>query len=289
MVLLKLKRLGLIAKLENKLAVQEAVKLAKFINSLDVEVVYEKNLARHVRLGRGVPMDQMLTDIIVTLGGDGTVLRTCMWIPNPETPILAINLGRRGFLTEVSPEEAEDAIKRSLSGDYVLEKHMKLSLHVNDLFTVDGLNEVLLTSTMPSKLLRFTVSLSNEELTRFSADGILISTPIGSTAHAFSAGGPVLHPSINAFNIVFICPLGPVKSIIVPSDEDITVSTIQEEDPLVVTVDGFYSKKIKPSDKITIKRSPHKACFVRFDRDHLKKSLYKLTLRDALIQGQNIK
>lgn len=278
-------RMGLVAKLENKLAVQEAVKLAKFINSLNVEAVYEKNLARYARLGEGVSMDQMLTDIIVTLGGDGTVLRTCMRIPNPETPILAINLGRRGFLTEVGPEEAEDAIKRSLKGDYVLEKHMKLSLYVNGLFTVDGLNEVLLTSTKPSKLLGFIVSLSDRELARFSADGIIVSTPVGSTAHAFSAGGPVLHPFINAFDIVFICPLGPVRSIIVPSDEDVTVSSIRKDAHMIVTVDGFYSKRIKPSDKITIKRSPRKACFIRFDREHLKRSLSKISVRDALIQN----
>jgi NAD+ kinase len=276
---------GLIAKLENKLAVQEAVKLAKFINSLDVKVVYEKNLARHARLGEGVSMDQMVADVIVTLGGDGTVLRTCMWIPNPETPILAVNLGRRGFLTEVSPEEAEESIKRYLSGNYVLEEHMKLSLYVNDLFAADGLNEVLLTSSKPSKLLGFTVSLGNDELARFSADGIIVSTPIGSTAHAFSAGGPVLHPSINAFNIVFICPLGPVRSIIVPSDEGVTISPLRKDVSMTAIVDGFYSKRIKPSDKITIKRSTHKACFIRFEQDRLKRSIYKIPMRDALTRS----
>jgi len=273
----------LVSKLKGKIAVKEAVRLSKFIESLDVEMVFEKGLADLGGLGKGVPLSDLYADLIITFGGDGTVLRTCMQIPEAETPILAVNLGRRGFLTEVNPEEAENAIKRCLSGDYVLEENSKLSLYLNDQFLVDGLNEVLITPSTLSKLLRLHLLLGKEEITQFSADGIMVSTPTGSTAHAFSAGGPIIHSALNAFNIVLICPLGPVKSIVVPDDQSITIAFLRKDVSIMATVDGFFSRRIKPSDKIMIKKSKHKASFIRFNRNHLKRTLSKLSLRDSLI------
>ncbi len=278
-----MKRIGLISKLKDRVAIKEAIRLSEFIKSMNVNVIYEKKLADIVGVGKGVAITNMVADLIVTLGGDGTVLRTCMKIPHSNTPILAINLGKRGFLTEVGPEDAENAIKKYLTGEYSLEEHSKLSLYINKIFLGDALNEVLITSFTPSKLLRLIMSLDKKEIIRFTADGIIISTPTGSTAHALSAGGPVLHQELNAFNIVPICPMGPVKSIVVADSHDIMITLLREDIAVTVTIDGSFTKQIKPSDKIIIKKSKNKAYFVRFNQGHLKRRLNKLPLRDSLI------
>lgn len=276
-----LKRIGLVAKLRDKKAVQKALQLATFIESKGLEVIYEKGLGDMGGHSGGSPIAEIKSDMIVTLGGDGTVLRTCMQINPSDTPLLTVNMGKRGFLTEVAPHEAEDAISKYLKGNYVLEEHSKLSFYLNDKFLVDGLNEFLLTSP-PNKLLRLLVSIGENELTRFSADGLIVSTPTGSTAHAFSAGGPILHPDLMAFVIVLLSPLSPIKTIVVPKEHNIRVQCLRKDLSLIATVDGSFSEKITPSDEIAITQSKNKAYFIRFHQNHFKRNLDKLLLRDLL-------
>ncbi|MEM3941663.1 MAG: NAD(+)/NADH kinase, partial [Candidatus Bathyarchaeia archaeon] len=138
----------------------------------------------------------METDFIITTGGDGTILRTCIAIPKPDIPILAINMGVRGFLTEISPEEAFKAVDRCLKGDFKIERCKKLAVSADKLEAPDALNEVLIAVDEPVKILYARIYKDEREVLTSQADGIILATQTGSTGYSLSAGGPVLDPQV---------------------------------------------------------------------------------------------
>jgi len=273
------KKIGIVSRLD----VEEALKLSnealKFISKKGIEVVLEDELAKALGLGSGTPLNKLEADLILTIGGDGTILKTCMNIPNPETPILAIDMGRRGYLTEVPPEHAFDAIEECLTGKYKIEEHSKLSVFHEENFLVDGLNEALITSKTPLKPLHFDVSAGSYKLIEIRADGLIVATPTGSTAHAFSAGGPILETNLEAFDLVFICPLKPIRSIVIPDKVDVSVKLLNEKLKAVLVVDGCYVKELPFNSKVLMKKSKHKALFIRFETRFLSRRLSRLVSR----------
>ncbi|MEM2922346.1 MAG: NAD(+)/NADH kinase, partial [Candidatus Bathyarchaeia archaeon] len=194
---------GLVAKRTNEAALDLALEIRRFLISRGVTVFPEEDIASARGLGVGRPLEQLYADFIVTVGGDGTVLKTCLKVPKPDTPILAVNMGRRGYLNEVDPKDVFNSLGNYLAGNYRLDRHSRISASFGGKHLGDGLNEVLITSPSPYKMIHIRLTLDEGESTELSADGLIISTPTGSTAHAFSAGGPILHPFISAFNIVF--------------------------------------------------------------------------------------
>ncbi len=271
-------RCGLVAKSNDEAALNLALEIYRYLSSKNVKVLAENEFAKKKKLRHGRRIEALDANFIITVGGDGTVLRTCMRIPKPQVPILAVNMGRLGYLTEVEPQDVFKLIDRYLEGRYRLDTHSKLSVSLGNKHLSDSLNEVLITSTSPSKMVHLNVALDKEEFTEFSADGVIISTPTGSTAHAFSAGGPILHPSLNAFNLVLICPLEPIRAIIVPDNKRVTVQ-VGKNVPALVTVDGAFNKKIPPESEIVIKKAENNAIFIRFGERFLSKSLARLLSR----------
>ncbi|MEM4246514.1 MAG: NAD(+)/NADH kinase [Candidatus Bathyarchaeia archaeon] len=253
---------GLVAKRTNEAALDLALEIRRFLISRGVTVFPEEDIASARGLGEGRPLEQLYADFIVTVGGDGTVLKTCLKVPKPDTPILAVNMGRRGYL----------------AGNYRLDRHSRISASFGGKHLGDGLNEVLITSPSPYKMIHIRLTLDEGESTELSADGLIISTPTGSTAHAFSAGGPILHPFISAFNIVFICPLEPIRSIIVPDNRRIKVG-VGENTPALVTIDGALNETIPPGSEIQLRKADHDAVFVRFGESFFSKSLSRLISR----------
>jgi len=191
-----------------------------------------------------------------------------------------VNMGRRGYLTEVEPMHAIKALESYVAGDYRLEDHLKLSIHLNDRRLADGLNEALVTSTPPSKMLRFKLRLDNRKLVECRADSVIVATPTGSTAHAMSAGGPILDNSLDAFVIVFVCSLEPIRPIVIPSRSNIEISLLDERPIGEVVVDGRYQHKLFPRSPLKIGRSEYKAVFVRFETSVLSRSLSRLQPRE---------
>ncbi|WP_455367825.1 NAD(+)/NADH kinase [[Eubacterium] cellulosolvens] len=271
-------RCGLVAKSNDEAALNLALKIYRYLISKHVKVIPEKEFAKKKKLKHGTRLEDLDANFIITVGGDGTVLRTCMRAPKPQTPILAVNMGRLGYLTEVEPQDIFKLLDQYLEGRYRLDTHSKLSVSIGDKYLSDSLNEVLITSTSPSKMVHLNVALDKEEFTEFSADGIIISTPTGSTAHAFSAGGPIIHPSLNAFNLVLICPLEPIRAIIVPDNKQVTVRVGKNVSALV-TIDGAFNKKIPPDSEAVIKKAQNDAIFIRFGERFLSKTLTRLLSR----------
>ncbi|MEM2466282.1 MAG: NAD(+)/NADH kinase, partial [Candidatus Bathyarchaeia archaeon] len=168
---------GIVARYDKRNAIKLAEDLASYVEKKGLEVYIEETLREKTKKGKNFcPLENMKTDLIITIGGDGTILRTCVAIPKPEPPILAINMGVRGFLTEVAPKEAYTAVERCLKGDYIMEKCAKLSILASNAKIPDALNEVLITVGEPVKLLYARVSKNGEHVLDCQADGLMVAT-----------------------------------------------------------------------------------------------------------------
>lgn len=188
-------------------------------------------------------------DFTIVIGGDGTLLRAARFYSEWSIPVLGINLGRLGFLSE--SESIEDVLNAVLDNKYYLEERLMLSsidkLALND-FVIKGCN--------PSRTSKFYLEINDKEVCDYIADGLIISTPTGSTAYGLSAGGPVVYPKMDAIVIVPICPHTlNARPLVVPADEKITVKTADKL--LAVAIDGYEIEKCV--DKITIVSAPKKA------------------------------
>lgn len=258
------KTVGIAARYDRKRAIKLAEELAQHLQGKGLEVYVENTLAKMVQTGEMIPLERMKTDLIITIGGDGTILRTCVSIPKPEPPILAINMGIRGFLTEVEPKLAFTAVDKCLNGDYGIEKCMKLTTRADGSNFPDALNEVLITHDEPAKLLYTRILKDNKPILTCQADSLLISTQTGSTGYSLSAGGPVLDPSVDAFVLTPICPLTDFRSVVFPGNSSLTVEVLRPNKMLVL-IDGQFNRLISSKlPTVTVTRSKNETRFIRF-------------------------
>lgn len=258
------KTVGIAARYDRKRAIKLTEELAQHLRSKGLEVYVENTLAKMVQTGEMIPLERMKTDLIITIGGDGTILRTCASIPKPEPPILAINMGIRGFLTEVEPKRAFTAVDKCLNGDYGIEKCMKLATRADGSKFPDALNEVLITHAEPAKLLYTRILKDNKPILTCQADSLLISTQTGSTGYSLSAGGPVLDPSVDAFVLTPICPLTDFRSVVFPGNSSLTVEVLRPNKMLVL-IDGQFNRLISSKlPTVTVTRSKNETRFIRF-------------------------
>ncbi len=260
------KTVGLVARFDQKAALKLAEKLADYLTEKGLKVYIEDSLNDKLILPRDfVPLSDMKTDFIITIGGDGTILRTAITVPKPEPPILAVNMGVRGFLTEVEPENAIEAIERILNNDYKIEKCTKLCVIAGEETLPDALNDVVISTGEPSKILYAEIRKEDKPILKCQADGLIVATPTGSTGYNLSAGGPVLDSEVNAFVITPICSLTVFHSLVFPADCAITLNALRPNN-LFVLIDGNYRKLLtedEPSVKIT--KSKNVTSFIRFE------------------------
>jgi NAD+ kinase len=270
------KLVGILAKKESKEALATARKTFRVITDSGLTPVPEAELSRTAKLAGGRPLNRMKVDLLITLGGDGTVLKAIQEMPNPQTPILAVNLGRRGYLTEIEPEDLEKSFTNWLKQDFQMEAQWCVAVSQNDRGIGNCLNEALLLPTVPDKMLNFDVSQSGKRIIKARADGFMVATPTGSTAHSFSAGGPVLETSLDVFALTLIAPLQPVKSIVVPADKKIRVSLEEPGPTATLVMDGNPVKEIRHGQPLEMRKSSVSARFVRFGDTFLQRGLRRL-------------
>jgi len=268
-------KVGFVSRLDDAEALETATSLCKFVLSKGLVAIPEEEFARSKHLSGGKPLSEIKADLIVTVGGDGTVLKTSMLIPKPNTPILAVNMGRRGYLTEVSPEQAKEAINDCVKGKMRLEERMKLTMTHGSGISVDGLNEALIAPALPYKMIDVKIGIGKSDFVDCRADGLIVATPTGSTAHAFSAGGPVLDPSLDAFLLVFLCPVDPFHPLVIPARKDLSIRLSSSASRAVVVVDGRHCQDLLPSSSITIRESKNRATFIRFDPPRIRRNLVR--------------
>jgi NAD+ kinase len=207
------------------------------------------------------------TDLLVTLGGDGSILRAAQATAPHSTPILGINLGRVGFLSEARPETWRDVLARVLVGDYWVEERRMLRAVVRQEGEVtgqaDALNDVVAGRGAQARVAHLCTEVDGGYLATYIADGLIVATPTGSTAYALAAGGPVLPPQLRNILLVPVAPHLSMERPIVLS-EGVTVRiTITGGRPAVLTVDGRVLAELRDGDEVTVEASPHVARFAR--------------------------
>lgn len=255
--------------------------IVKHLESRGVVVHVETDIALAMEMpGRNVDLGEMDADFVVTVGGDGTILRTAMLMHEPGTPILGVNLGSRGFLTEVYPEDVVHALDRVIEGDYNLEECIKLSSRSLDMEGAfpDSLNEVLIASSLPSKTLDIRLRIDGEHIMDIQADGAMVATPTGSTAYNLSAGGSILSPEVEAMILTTICPYSYFSSIVAPASSRITIELLKPKVNALVIIDGREYTALKPLSSVEVWKSSHRAQFIRF------KSFYSRLERRLVIR-----
>ncbi|MEX2115498.1 MAG: NAD(+)/NADH kinase [Bacteroidota bacterium] len=205
------------------------------------------------------------SDLIIALGGDGTILETARLVGSHETPILGINLGKLGFLAEVSIEESEQCLREILERRYNVEERIMLQATTPALKKpFYALNDVVIDKYGTSRVMSIETHVNNEYLATYSADGIIISTPTGSTAYSLANGGPIVVPSNHALIISPICPHTlTARPVIVPDESVVTITIFAASRQVHLTADGQLEDLFKPPVTITVKKAPFKARLVK--------------------------
>ena len=192
-------------------------------------------------------------------------------------PVLGINVGSLGFLMEVPPEDFPEAIERLLAGNYVVEERSRLMTMLNDERLPDATNEAVVATSTPSKIQEFEFYIDMEWAQTLRADGIIVSTPTGSTSYALSAGGSVLDPRLEAFEIVPIAPFRiNSRPFIIPDKSTISLRIAHKTRTAQLVIDGAYRKTIKHTDQIMFTRSKNITKFIRFDTDFYRRFQEKI-------------
>jgi NAD+ kinase len=262
------KSVGIVARYDRKQAIKLAEELGKYLSKKGLEVYIEDTLTGKMSTEEKlVPLANMKTDFIISIGGDGTILRTCITVPKPEPPILAINMGVRGFLTEVEPNDAFKATEKCLKGEYEIEKCTKLAVSADEATLPDALNDVVISAGEPSKILYAQIFKNGKPILKCQADGLIVSTQTGSTGYSLSAGGPVLDQEVDAFVLTPICSLTVFRSLVFPADSEVTIKTSRPKKMLVL-IDGNYRQLATAKEPtITVTRSKNQTSFIRFEGD----------------------
>jgi len=236
-----------------------------------IDLVFEPALARH---GHETGETEALAaaDLVLTLGGDGTLLRGARMAGPRGTPVLGCNLGRLGFLTLVARDELEAALVSVASGDYVLEERLSLRVRVRRSNSARddgreeyyGVNDAVLHKSGFARLITLRVWADDDEVGHYSADGIIVATATGSTAYSLSAGGPILVPTMDG---IVATPISPhmlaVRPVVFPGTTRLTIELLSGLDDLALTVDGQTGCTLDVSDRVEIEKSDHPLKLIR--------------------------
>jgi NAD+ kinase len=217
-----------------------------------------------VEYGEELDFTKLEADLVVVLGGDGTILRTCRQMALRQLPILGVNVGRLGFLADLSPQEFVAHLPDLARGDYRIVKHL---MYECTLFQTDGpsethlgLNEVAVSAGAAFRLIDVELAIDNEPVTTYSGDGLIVSTPIGSTAHSLSAGGPILRQDLQAFVITPICPHTlTIRPVVDRADRIYSLGVPNIPSGVTLVIDGQIQLSLKSGDRIEVRRAS--VCF----------------------------
>lgn len=261
-------------------------KLAEFLPKQDIEVYQDIDTSECTQLKLPILSREDMgnsQDIIIVVGGDGSLLSAARMAIKVNVPVIGINRGRLGFLTDISPDEIDKQLKAVLAGEFLEERRFLLQARIydqdNTYFLGDALNDVVLGRGSETHLIEFSIEIDKQKVCRYRSDGLIVSTPTGSTAYALSAGGPIMHPQLNAIVVVpmFSHSLSS-RPLVVDSHSqiDLHISERNESD-LRISCDGHQSKMVKPNQYVSITRNAQQLRLL-----HPADYLYYDTLRKKL-------
>lgn len=257
-----LKKIGVYAKKDHPDAEQLTLDICAYLKRMNIEVLLEDSLAEQIGQVNGFDEDEIpdLVDLIIVLGGDGTLISVARRVGHQAVPILGINLGRLGFLTEVTQAELPEMLDRLVSGDYQVSDRMMLDASIRRNGEVVGsytvLNDVVINKGALARIIDMATSIDGRHLSTYKADGLIVSTPTGSTGYNLAAGGPIIYPEINSLVITPICPhMLTNRPIVVWSKSVIEIEVKFENDVVFFTADGQVGRKLLPGDIVEVRRS----------------------------------
>jgi NAD+ kinase len=280
-------RFGFVVRRGNSEARPLAGRLATLLRDVGSEALFVDDYGEEVPVGfSGVPGDCVgaQIDVLVALGGDGTFLHGAKLVANHDVILLGINLGSLGFLTPYAADEAEQTILEAAKGQLSVEERMRLMVTVRPkqgpIESQPALNEAVINQREVARLIDLTATSGDDVITTYKADGLILSTPTGSTAYNLSAAGPILSPDLEALVIAPICPHTLTnRPLVVRVDREIRV-TNDSEYHAVLTVDGHWSREMGPGDVVEVRKWERRLKVFR-----PKDSFYKI-LRQKLSWGE---
>lgn len=259
-----IRRAGLVMKPRHPRARGIAGKLIRWLESRKIEPVLDQQTAALLRRGDGMEREEMaaVADLLVVVGGDGTLLSVARALGSARTPILGVNLGSLGFLTEIPLGDLYPALEAVLKGEYALDERIRIRTSVvrggREVARHDLLNDVVINKSALARILDINVSINGDYITTYRADGLILSTPTGSTAYSLSAGGPIMDPSVSGFVLTPICPHTLTnRPLVLPHGSVVEVSLENSNEDVYVTVDGQVGFPLMSGDKIRGRRAPN--------------------------------
>lgn len=263
----KFKEVGLVARMGSPLVLESLRQVERFLRSLSVEVILEERAAG--MLGetdlKVLSLKEMGThcDLVIAVGGDGNILGAARALSPFGVPLLGINRGRLGFLADVSPEEIELRVGEVLAGDYSIEEHFLLEGEMTvagQTVVTSALNEIIVHSASMAKMIEFDLYIDGAFVYKQHSDGLIVSSPTGSTAYALSAGGPIMHPSLDAMVLVPMFPHTLTsRPLVVPGDSELKIvigSTFGTD--AKVSFDSQLELTMKPGESVLICKKQEK-------------------------------
>ncbi|MBL4584419.1 MAG: NAD(+) kinase [Pseudomonadales bacterium] len=287
------KNIGLIGRVENSAVVQSIKVIKDYLLSRGLNVFIEEQTATALpNHGLQVCDHQQLSeavDLVIVVGGDGSMLGAARALARHKVPMLGVNRGRLGFLTDISPSNLEAGLEQVLGGNYILENRFLLEVSIERIGEPAGvghaLNDIVLLPGMATRMIEFELFIDGLFVYSQRSDGLIIATPTGSTAYALSAGGPIMHPSLDAMVLVPMFPHTLTnRPIVVSGGSEIKIVVSEENhSDLQVSCDGQDNFTVVPGDVIYIRKYPHKLRLV-----HLMDHNYYEVCRNKLGWGSRL-
>lgn len=260
-----MKRIGIVVKTQDK-AMEKAEKLASWLHDRGIDSLIRQNIPAPITSDHCLikNVDRAPEDLscIVVLGGDGTFISAIRWVQDTMIPVLGVNLGAFGFLTEVSADRLFPVMDRVIKTDYVTEERNLLSAEVwrdgKAVACQTVLNDVVINKEALARIAHIHTYIDGDYLTTFKSDGLIVATPTGSTAYSLSAGGPIVHPCVKTIILTPICPFTLInRPLMLPDGVTIRIEVEERDSNIFLTFDGQVGLHITHQDAVTIKKAPH--------------------------------
>ena len=260
-------------------------RLLDFCADKPVELLLPKDEAvffGYEELGRE-DIERSSVDMALSIGGDGTLLGVCRRFGSRSVPVCGINIGTLGFLADIEPDELEKKLAKILEGTYRIEERLLLSGYVreekgNQRFLGNAINDVVIAKGGVARMLHLGLGINDTKLMDYKADGLIVSSPTGSTAYSLSAGGPIMNPTVKALLVTPICAhTFNIRPLVVDEKDVVHIHIAAVHQDIIVTFDGQESFRLLPGDEVIVKRSSVAAKIVKFeDKDYYKTLRTKL-------------
>lgn len=267
-----MRNIGIAAKITSQAALETAARTAVDLRKRGINVCFEENTSVALKDTGSCASRSTLglrSDLLITFGGDGTLLAVARHAPE-HVPILGVNMGTLGFLTEVLAEEFPTVLERVLDGNYIVEPRVTFNASVSgpgrDHREYRVLNDVAINKSALARIIEMRVTVAGQFVSTFRADGLIVATPTGSTAYNLSAGGPIVYPTMGAVVITPICPhMLTNRPLVLPDELDIEIGIVtpRDERDIYVTLDGQEGMQLTDEDTVCVRKSEQRVLLVQ--------------------------